>query len=103
MAIHRTNVAQDRVVCVVANQAIGVVHKMMVVRVGNQRQLLAVEPSNHCPNAHTPRVVGKTFGLKPLSIREIPLSLSAGEDVLICNTEGHFEAGTTTPPTVRKN
>lgn len=84
----------------VSNDAHKSGHEMVVIKLTDPDQKLAVVPGTDKIDEDKLKSMGEVSGLKPGHHGELKATLEPGNYVLLCNYKGHFEAGMWTPFTV---
>lgn len=95
-------VPAGEVIFEVKNDAIGTDHEVVLVKLKNKDQKIAVVKAKDKVDEKKLKTLGEVGGLKPGDSGTLKVKLSAGDYVLMCNHKGHYSAGMYTPFTVTK-
>ncbi len=100
LRLDQDSVPAGEVTFQVTNAAQDTPHEMIVVRLDEAGQELAVDPATEKVDEAAIDDLGEVDGLKAGQSGELTVELEPGPYMLICNLKGHYAAGMEAPFTV---
>jgi uncharacterized cupredoxin-like copper-binding protein len=93
LKLEASSVRAGRVVFDVKNNAQSQQHEVIIAKLKDRSQAVAVAPGNDRVDEKKLRTLGEVSDLDPGKAGKLSINLKPGEYLLFCNMKGHYQAG----------
>jgi uncharacterized cupredoxin-like copper-binding protein len=93
LKLETSSVRAGRVVFDVKNDAQSQQHEVIIAKLKDRSQAVAVAPGNDRVDEKKLRTLGEVSDLDPGKAGKLSINLKPGEYLLFCNMKGHYQAG----------